>query len=83
MDILSSALISFLITGILKARTRLNGTNWLILVNVIVSLLYALCNVWLNGNAAGVSDTLKISVDAFVSALLAHITHKMVKDGYQ
>ncbi|MDD5347773.1 MAG: hypothetical protein PHT59_04080 [Candidatus Omnitrophica bacterium] len=79
---LAQALVSFAVTGTVKAKTMLNGSPWLKAVNLGVSLLSSLCVLWFTGASDALAAALAVSLDTAISALFAWATHKLVKPGY-
>lgn len=79
---LAQALVSFAVTGTVKAQTALNGSPWLNAVNLGVSLVSSLCILWVTGSADALTAAATVALDTGLSALAAWATHKLVKPGY-
>ena len=78
-----NAFASFIVTGIAKSQTRLNGTKWLVAVNLGVSLIASACEVWNGGSPDNLTAVLTVIVNTAISAVIAYVSHKLVKPGYK
>ena len=81
--LIAQILVSFLVTGFAKAQTRLAGTQWLVGINVAVSLIQSACVVWQGGSASDMEALLTMLVNTAITAGGAYVVHKLSKTSYK
>lgn len=78
-----SGLVSFTVTAFTKALTRLNGSVWLNVVNLSMSVVSGLLVASQTGDTGQLNQALTVAYTALWAYAQAKITHKIVKQGYQ